>query len=168
MKEIIFGINSTSSQEATGLANDRFMGRSIRSLLPNSYDPNLNTGNLIKRCIQNHEKRITKKNKTNKILYDIGARVRLQDVATKEFKLFGKITSLRVADNGAVVSYGIATDRGYTTTRHRRFLRPLAAEHYPQIIKQKKNISKSNTLGKTDIAEQGVEKSQAGCRQRET
>ena len=31
LKEIIFGITSTSSQEATGSANDRFMGRSIRS-----------------------------------------------------------------------------------------------------------------------------------------
>ena len=128
------------------------MGRSIRSLLPNSYDPNLNTGNLIKRRIENHEKRITKKNKTNKILYDIGARVRLQDVATKEFKLLGTITSLRVADDGAVVSYGIATDRGYTTTWHRRFLRPLAAEHDPQAIKQSnKNVTKPSELGKIDI-----------------
>ena len=83
LKEIIFGINSTTSQEATGLANDRFMGRSIRSLLPNSYDPNLNTGNLIECRIDNHERRITKKNKTNKIIYDIGAKVRLQDVKTK-------------------------------------------------------------------------------------
>ena len=72
LKEIIFGINSTTSQEATGSANDRFMGRSIRSLLPNSYDPNLNTGNLIKCRIDNNERRITNKNKTNKIIYDIG------------------------------------------------------------------------------------------------
>ena len=100
----------------TGSANDRFMGRSIRSLLPNSYDPNLNTGNLIKCRIDNHERRITKKNKTNKILYDIGARVRLQDVKTKEFKLLGTITSQRVADNGVVVSYEIATDFGYSIT----------------------------------------------------
>ena len=116
LKEIIFGINSTTSQEATGSANDRFMGRSIRSLLPNSYDPNLNTGNLIKRRIENHEKRITKKNKTNKIIYDIGARVCLQDVKTKEFKILGTITNQRVADNGVVVSYEIATDLGSSTT----------------------------------------------------
>ena len=86
------------------------MGRSIRSLLPNSYDPNLDTGNLIKRRIDNHEKRITKKNKTNKIIYDIGARVRLQDVKTKEFKILGTITNQRVADNGVVVSYEIDKD----------------------------------------------------------
>ena len=49
LREIIFGINSTVSQEMTGSANDRFMGRSIRSLLPNSIDPNLNSEELIKR-----------------------------------------------------------------------------------------------------------------------
>ena len=87
MREIIFGINSTVSQEMTGSANDRFMGRSIRSLLPNSIDPNLNSGDLIKRRVFNHERRITNKNKNNKVIYDIGARVRLQEVKSKEFKI---------------------------------------------------------------------------------
>ena len=49
LDEIVFGINSTSSQEATGSANNRFMGRSIRTLLPNSYNPELKTGELIKK-----------------------------------------------------------------------------------------------------------------------
>ena len=34
-------------------------------------------------------------------------------------------------------------DQGYNTMRHRRFLRPFAAEHDPQVIKQNnENISK--------------------------
>ena len=49
-------------------------------------------------------------------MYQIGDRVRLQNIVTKEFKLFGTITNLRLADDGAVVSYGIATDKGYNTT----------------------------------------------------
>ena len=73
-------------------------------------------------------------------------------MTTKEFKLLGTITSLRVADNGAVVSYRIATDRGYTTTRHQRFLRALAAEHDPQAMKQSnKNVTKPSEPGKIDI-----------------
>ena len=40
LKEIVFKINSMVSQEMTGSANDRFLKRSIRSLLPNSIDPN--------------------------------------------------------------------------------------------------------------------------------
>ena len=43
--------------------------------------------------------------------------------------------SLRLADNGVVISYRIATDKGYNTTRHRRFLRSLAAEHDPKKTK---------------------------------
>ena len=38
LREIVFEINSTVSQEMTGSANDRFLNRSIRSLLPNSID----------------------------------------------------------------------------------------------------------------------------------
>ena len=91
MREIIFGINSTVSQEMTGSANDRFMGRSIRSLLPNSIDPNLNSEELIKRQVFNHERRITNKNQNNKVIYDIGARVRSQEVKSKEFKIMGTV-----------------------------------------------------------------------------
>ena len=58
LDEIVFGINSTTSQEATGWANDRFMGRSISTLLPNSYNPELNTGELIKKRIENHKKEL--------------------------------------------------------------------------------------------------------------
>ena len=62
LDEMVFGINSTTSHKATGSANDQFMGRSIRTLLPNSYKPELKTGELIEKRIANHEKRITKKN----------------------------------------------------------------------------------------------------------
>ena len=55
LRDIIFGINSTVSQEMSGSANDRFMRRSIRSLLPKSIDPNLNSEELIKRRVFNHE-----------------------------------------------------------------------------------------------------------------
>ena len=101
----------------------------------------------------------------------------------KEFKLFGTITNLRLADNGAVVSYGIALDKGYNTKRHQRFLRPLAAEHDPKITKQnnkERNVSKPSSLSKSieittdlnvltdddsaDLTEQYVEKPRRSSR----
>ena len=115
-------------------------------------NPELKPGELIEKRITNHERGITKKNSNNKILYHIGDRVRLQNIVTKEFKLIGTITNLRLADDGAVVSYGIATDKGYNTTRHRRFLRPLAPEHDPKVAKQnnkESNVSKPSSLGKS-------------------
>ena len=39
----------------TGSANDRFLMRSVRSLLPNSIDPQLDPKELIRRRILNHE-----------------------------------------------------------------------------------------------------------------
>ena len=116
LREIVFEINSTVSQEMTGSANDRFLNRSIRSLLPNSIDPNLNPKELIKRRILNHENRITNKNKNNKVIYDIGARVRLQQVKTKEFSILGTVIEQRVTDSGVIVSYLIKTDLGYPWT----------------------------------------------------
>ena len=70
--------------------------------------------------------------KTINFFYDIGARVRLQEVKSKEFKIMGTVTDQRIADNGAVVSYEIDTDLGYKTTRHRRFMKRLAKEHDPK------------------------------------
>ena len=104
-----FAINSTASQEGTGSANDRFLGRSVRSRMPNSINPEIESSNLIKRRIEKHDNRIKGKNKTNKILYKVGDRVRLQNVATKEFILKGTIELLRTTDDGRVVSYDIIT-----------------------------------------------------------
>ena len=145
LDDIVLGINSTTSQEASGSGNDRFLGRLIRTLLPNSYNPELKPEELIEKRIKNHERRITKKNSNNKVLYKIGDRVRLQTVITKEFKLIGTITNLRLADDGA---YGIATDRGCPTTRHRQFLHPLAPEHDPKVAKYN---HKEGVLFKTQL-----------------
>ena len=132
------------SQEMTGSANDRFLNRSIRSLLPNSIDPKLNPKELIKRRILNHENRITNKNKNNKVIYDIGARVRLQEVKTKEFSILGTVIEQRVTDSGVIVSYLIKIDLGYTTTRHRRFMKLLAKEHDPKEKTANTNPKKLN------------------------
>ena len=126
MLTIVFKINSTVSQEMTGSANDRFLMRSVRSLLPNSIDPQLDPKELIRRRILNHEGRIKNKNRNNKVIYKIGARVRLQDVKTKLFSTLGTVIEQRTADSGDIVSYIIKTDRGHVTTRHRRFTRELA------------------------------------------
>ena len=51
-----------------------------------------------------------------------------------------------------MVSYEIATDLGYSTTRHRRFMKPLATEHDPKEIKKSnKNVTQPTELGKIDI-----------------
>merc|ERR1712082_343017 len=92
---------------------------------------------LDKKRIEKHDDRITNKNKKNKILYEVGQRVRLQNVATHDWDLKGTVERLRYADYGRVVSYYIMTDRNHLTTRHRRFLKPLNQEHDPKFIANK-------------------------------
>ena len=133
LDEITFAINSAALFEGTGSANERFLGRSVRSRMPNSVNPEIESSDLIKRRIEKHDNRIKGKNKTNKILYKVGDRVRLQNVANKEWVLKGTIDLLRTTDDGRVVSYDIITDKGYMTTRHRRYLRPLHPEHDPKL-----------------------------------
>ena len=98
LEEITFAINDTASKEGTGSANERFFGRSIRSKLPNSINPEIKSSELISRRIQKHDDRIKNKNKTNKILCEVGQRVRLQNVSTRDWELKGTIDQIRTAD----------------------------------------------------------------------
>ena len=76
----------------TGSANDRFLLRSVRnSNIPNSINNDLDPSKLINRRIENHEKRIHNENKTNKIIYEVGDRVQIQDVKSKLFNKNGTI-----------------------------------------------------------------------------
>ena len=133
LNELIFAINTTTSSEGTGSPADRFFGRSVRSRLPNSVDPGINSDKLIKKRIEKHDARITNKNKRNKIIYQVGQQVRLQNIATRDWDLKGTVERLRYADDGRVVSYYIMTDRKNLTTRHRRFLKLLHADHEPKV-----------------------------------
>ena len=74
LNELIFAINTTTSSEGTGSPADRFFGRSVRSRLPNSFDPEIRSNELIKKRITKHDARIKNKNKRNKIRYQIGQR----------------------------------------------------------------------------------------------
>ena len=56
ISEIVFAINAHVSAEGTGSNNDRFLGRSVHSSLPNSVNPKMNTEELIHKRILNHEK----------------------------------------------------------------------------------------------------------------
>ena len=139
LNEMIFAINTTASSEGTGSPADRFFGRSLRTRLPNSVNPEIKSDELIKRRITKHDARIKNKNKRNKILYKIGERVRLQNVATRDWDLKGTIERVRTADDGRVVSYDVLTDKEYMTTRHRRYLKRLHKDHDPKIINDKQS-----------------------------
>ena len=171
LKEIIFQINSTISQEMTGSANDRFLMRSVRSCMPNSINPQLDPQMLINRRIANHEGRIKNKNRNNKVFYQVGSRVRLQDVKTKLFSTNGTVLEPRTTDSGDIVSYIIRTDRGRLTTRHRKFMRQLEPENDPQIKNNFTNLDKPaadrDILENVATEPKATDRSDSGCDSRE-
>merc|ERR1711867_203330 len=125
LNELIFAINTTTSSKGIWSQADRFFGRSVRSRLPNSFDPEVRSNELIKKRITKYDAWIKNKNKRNKIIYQIGQRVRLQNVSTRDWDLKGTIDKVRIADDRRVVSYDILTDKNHMTTRRRRYLKPL-------------------------------------------
>ena len=134
LKEIVFKINSNISAEMTGSANDRFLMHSVRnSNIPNSINNDIDPSMLIRRRIENHEKRINNENKSNKVIYYVGDRVRIHDVKTKQFSKNGTVTEQRRTDSGTIVSYLIKKDNGRVTLRHQKFLRKLEPENDPLI-----------------------------------
>ena len=158
LNELTFAINTTTSSEGTGSPAERFFGRSVRSRLPNSINPEIKSSELIKRRILKHDARIKNKNRTNKILYQVGQRVRLQNIATRDWDLKGTIDRVRTADDGRVLSYDVFTDRNHMTTRHRRYLKPFHKEYDPKVTKDDAdNVDTSNyAIGNADLAEKIV------------
>ena len=130
LREILFQINSNISAQQTGSANERFLRRSVRNTnIPTVIKKEVDPTQLVKKRRINHQNRILSKNTTNKIIYNVGDRVMIQNVKSKLFEKFGTITKQRRADNGAVVSYNILEDDGWKSFRHRKHLRPLQPEH---------------------------------------
>ena len=66
-----------------------------------------------------------KKERTvGKQTYEIGESIRLQNIKTKKWNIFGVVTGIRTSDDGIILSYEIDID-GTTTTRHRKYMSKL-------------------------------------------
>ena len=56
-----------------------------------------------------------------KEIYSVGETVRLQNIKTKKWDVFGVVTGIRTADDNTILSYDINID-GNITSRHRRYM----------------------------------------------
>ena len=180
LREILFQINSNICAQQTGSANERFLRRSVRNThIPTIIRKKVDPTQLVHKRILNHEKRMKFKNTTNKVIYEVGDRVMIQDTKSRKFEKFGTITKQRRADSGEIVSYEIIESNGWRSYRHRKHLRRLQPEHdtetYPDVdsiadIPKPKSVTTrsmtSHGVGSHDvdtaapgIADKGVRKS---------
>merc|ERR1711895_64986 len=113
LMEMVFAINTTESSEGTGSPAMRLFDRALQTNLPNSIGPEIDSKELIRKRIIRHDARIKKKSFKNKILYEVGDRVRLQNVKDKTWGLIGTVERRRTADDGQILSYDILTDKEF-------------------------------------------------------
>ena len=91
LDEQIFAVNA-KDDEVTGSNNSSFYGRGVRSGLPNSLDRFVDWKQDIEKRGEIKERQYLKKERTvGKLTYEMGESVRLQNIKTKKWDIFGVV-----------------------------------------------------------------------------
>ena len=132
LSEMVFALNAKESNTGSNLS--RFMGRGLRTHLPNSLDRSVNFRELIKERRIAREKRVRKRERIEgkKLIFVPGEEVWIQCPKTNLWNIKGKILSPRTAADGTILSYEVEINvpggGSYKSTRHRRFMRRYVPE----------------------------------------
>ena len=130
--EMIYTMNCREQNNGMGSPIARFLGRNTRGAIPNSLDRNINWTLMMQNRALQHQKRVEKKGRKPKETYEIGERVLIQDLASRQRNKVGIVISLRQSQDGTVVSY-LLDINGFETARHRKFMRKLNSPDEEQI-----------------------------------
>ena len=104
-----------------------FMGRSVMTQIPNSFDASFSWADAIAARGAKREKRVNKPARGVKHKYQIGGICTLQDPVSKKWETQATVVGVRLAPNGQILSYDLQTDRG-KMTRHRQYMRKILPE----------------------------------------
>ena len=122
--EMVYTINCREQTSGMGSPIARFLGRNCRGAIPNSLNRDANWQAMMDNRARQHQLRVDKKGKKPKEVYEIGERVLVQDMNTRQWSKEATVISIRTSVDGTVVSY-LLDINGYETARHRRFMRKL-------------------------------------------
>ena len=129
---MIYTINCREQNSGMGSPIARFLGRNTRGAILSSLDRNINWTMMMQNRALQHQKRVEKKGRKPKETYEIGERVLIQDVATRQWSKQGTVISLRQSQDGTVVSY-LLDINGFETARRRKFMRKLTLADGEQV-----------------------------------
>ena len=104
-------------------AVDRFLGRSVISFIPNSFNNTFVWQDAIRKRAEVRERRVRRPARESKESFAIGQQVLLQDHVSKKWDIPGEITNVRLAPDNKILSYEIRTNNGNLTTRHRSMIK---------------------------------------------
>ena len=128
-------INSQIQPEGQHSAVDRFLGRSVLNFIPNSFNDQFVWQEAIKARAQVRERRVNRPSRGCKEAFSPGQPVLLQDHISRKWDISGKISKIRQAPDGKILSYEILTDKGHLTTRHRSMIKSV-----PNVNNESNNI----------------------------
>ena len=105
LSEMVFALNAKESETGSNLS--RFIGRGLRTHIPNSLDRSVNFRELIKERRLAREKRVRKKQRTEqkKLIFVPGEEVWIQCPKTNLWNIKGEIVSPRTAADGTILSW---------------------------------------------------------------
>ena len=106
LHELLYCINAREQQGGACSPLSRFLGRGVRSSIPNSLDRSVNWQKLMDIREAQHEKRVSKPGRCSKETYEVGEQVLVQNIKNKKWDQKGVISEVRVAHDGRIVSYG--------------------------------------------------------------
>ena len=114
---------------------DRSLGRSVLNFIANSFNDQFVWQEAIKARAQVRERRVNKPSRGCKEAFFPGQPVLLQDHISRKWDISGKISKIRQAPDGKILSYEILTDKGHLTTRHRSMIKSV-----PNVNNESNNI----------------------------
>ena len=129
----------------------RFLGRNVRGAIPNSLDRNINWKKMMENRALQHQKRVEKKGKKPKEIYEIGEEYLVQDMNTRQWMKRGTVISVCTAQDGTVVSY-LLNINGFKTARHRCYMRKLTLPDDVEVQRAVKEETGLEREGREELA----------------
>ena len=124
LTEMMFILNRNSNKDDSGSPSEKFFRRRPRSSMPNSLRRDINHRELQASRHRAIEKLALKKGNKDKISFEVGERVQIQDIAsTKKWDSEGTIIDVRESEDKTTNSYVVKKDNGNDVLRNKRFLK---------------------------------------------
>ena len=104
LDEMMLSVNSQVQPEGQCSAVDRFLGRSVISYIPNSFNNIFVWQDAIKKRAEVRERRVRRPARGCKESFEIGKQILLQDHISKNWNIPGRITNVRLALDDKILS----------------------------------------------------------------
>ena len=123
LDKLMFNLNSMSRESGAGSPLDHFLGRSVRSLLPNSSLKVISFRKEIERRKLEQQRWMKRIGRGSSTAFQVGDKVRVQNALTGKWSVKGTIGEVIEHDGGESKSYKVVSEDGAEYHRNGRFIK---------------------------------------------